>query len=175
MELLDTLLDDQREGKPLNTGICRYIERRHGVRFCKRCSKLLPLDAFKRGARTYTCLAHAAPPPEPRPCTHRKAATNMHLMAHRDRGRFGQQAVLLSAGEMASILCQHGVTDPGDAVRWSFVPLNPLLPLSSQNFRLLSKRQRRPLMARWASSGNNPHAYSMLLHDMLTQERGRRV
>jgi hypothetical protein len=170
--LLNTLLEDRDKGKPLNTGICRYLEEHHGRRFCKLCAKLLPVSSFKRGQRVYTCLAHRSEPTarrDPRETTRTQTILNMHAMARRDRSLFAQPTMLLTPGEMDMILIQQGLTDPHEAARWSLVPWDPTRPMSNANYRLLSKMRRRTLLSKWSSSGTDPYIYNATLLHMLTQ------
>lgn len=174
--LLESLQRECSQGRPLNTGICRYLEERHGTRFCKRCARMLPVACFKKGQRVYTCMAHKRSPPAPagqpaRDATRAQVIKSMHSMACRDRAVFGQQDMLLSMADMELILALRGTDCPKEAARWSFVPWDPHAPLSNTNYRVLSKVQRRPLLAKWESSGHDRNGYSATLVHMLVQER----
>jgi hypothetical protein len=168
-QLLGTLLEDRGRGRPLNTGVCRYLEEHHGVRFCKRCASLLPVASFPKGQRVYTCLAHRGEQRTAKKrATRARAIKNMHAMACRDRGAFGQATMLLTPGEMDLLLAQRGAAEAEEVGRWCLVPWDPTSPLSSANCRLLPKPRRRALLSRWAASGSDPYAYSAALFRMLS-------
>lgn len=135
----------------------------NGVRFCRVCADFLPLAAFPRGQRRYTCRAHLwerngkkakkALLQKPR----KRLLARLWMQCYKDRIAFGHARVELTQADIDALLDEATARDPGgrlgaiaaapDPAELAVVPRDPSKPLCRANAVLASKAARRRLLA----------------------------
>jgi hypothetical protein len=149
------------------------------VRFCRLCSRFLPIDAFPKGPVRYLCKTHWTA--QISECTkkrmqHTANATKLRkkrptiakkqplsklrsisiLVDSKEDAKkvFGQDKVLIGLRDVETLI--------GCDLALRLIPSNPLLPLSASNYIICTKKQRQLAITLWKSK-QEPMAYSQLL------------
>lgn len=125
-----------------------------GRRYCRVCKDFLPLTAFPRGQRRFTCRAHlwqrigkrAQQKLSDKP--RKKLLARMWMQLWKDRRVFGQTVVALKQADINALLeafLGSSADQPlGDL---TVLPRDPSVPVSSGNAVLVMKQARRELLA----------------------------
>jgi hypothetical protein len=151
-----------------NAEILTLTER--GMRFCRMCDKLLPIDQFKTEyKRRYLCHTHlneqhkfyAYGTPE------KRAARALRVKAGKDMVLLGQNKITISKAEIISMLNAEQVAN---ITPWCILPKKPDEPLSLTNSVILLNTQRKYLLSAW-NIHKDKAEYEDLLHRVLSTSK----
>jgi hypothetical protein len=122
-----------------------------GRRYCRVCKDFVPLAAFPRGQRRFTCRTHlwqrvgkraqARLFEQPR----KRLLARMWMQLWKDRLVFGQTLVELKQADVDALL--EAFLGPQPISELAVLPRDPGVPLSSTNAVLAPKQARRELLA----------------------------
>jgi len=126
-------------------------EQQSGMRFCKACNKLLPLDKFKPEKRKYTCIEHLkAQKREMNLGTQEKRAFNsIRCRARVDMLTLGHTKMVLSRPQVVSMLTEHQLQNFAE---FAIVPKKPDQMLTIDNAVLVLSYQRNYVMTKYKES-----------------------
>jgi len=125
-----------------------------GRRYCRVCRDFLPLTAFPRGQRRFTCRAHlwqrigkqAQQKLSDKP--RKKLLARMWMQLWKDRRVFGQTLVALKQADINTLLEAFlGSSADQPLGELAVLPRDPSVPLSNGNAVLVVKQARRELLA----------------------------
>jgi len=144
-----------------------------GRRYCRVCKDFLPLTAFPRGQRRFTCRAHlwqrigkrAQQKLSDKP--RKKLLARMWMQLWKDRRVFGQTVVALKQADINALLEAHLGGRPDQAIgELAVLPRNTSVPVSNGNAVLVAKQARRELLAGFKQHG--AEAYQSKLQQTLS-------
>jgi len=125
-----------------------------GRRYCRVCKDFLPLTAFPRGQRRFTCRAHlwqrigkrAQQKLSDKP--RKKLLARMWMQLWKDRRVFGQTVVALKQADINALLEAFlGGKSDKPLGGLTVLPRDPSVPVSNGNAVLVMKQARRELLA----------------------------
>jgi len=125
-----------------------------GRRYCRVCQDFLPLTAFPRGQRRFTCQAHlwqrigkrAQQKLSDKP--RKKLLARMWMQLWKDQRVVGQTVVALKQADINTLLEAHlGSSSDKPKGGLTVLPRDPSVPVSSGNTVLVMKQARRELLA----------------------------
>jgi hypothetical protein len=157
-----------------------------GRRYCRVCKDFMPLTAFPRGQRRFTCRAHlwqrigkrAQQKLSDKP--RKKLLARMWMQLWKDRRVFGQTVVALKQADINALLeafLGGGSDKSKDGL--TVLPRDPSVPVSNGNAVLVMKQARRELLAGYRQHEAGTYqsklqqALSSLEHAQKPATRGR--
>lgn len=119
-----------------------------GMRYCRKCEKLLPLDKFKLGQRRFMCKLHIRERVKmyTRGDRDRNAVFTIKQRAWVDMHYFKQARLNMTPKELISILTDEHKDHP---LHWALMPVDPEQPISLENSIIIPILHRRMLMLLW--------------------------
>ena len=157
-----------------------------GRRYCRVCQDFLPLTAFPRGQRRFTCRAHlwqrigkrAQQKLSDKP--RKKLLARMWMQLWKDRRVFGQTVVALKQADINALLEAFlGGSADQPLGELTVLPRDPSVPVSNGNAVLVMKQARRELLAGYRQHEAGTYqsklqqALSSLEHAQKPATRGR--
>ena len=140
-------------------------EQESGMRFCKACNKLLPLNQFRADKRKYTCISHLRAAKRHQVLgTHKKRAFNsLRCRARQDMLTFGHKYMMISRKQVTEMLSdEHMAHFP----QYGLIPIRPDKPLTFDNAVIASTFQRSYVLGKWKKT-HDPIQYEQDLRFLL--------
>lgn len=130
------------------TNIMAMTEQHSGLRLCKKCDKLLPLDQFNPKKRKFTCKMHMRAIHHRTVLgTHEKRAFNsLRCRARQDQLLLKQPRIHISRKQVKALLTDQQMEDFS---HFCLIPKDPTKILSAENVLVVSSLQRKYIMGRW--------------------------
>ena len=124
-------------------------EQLSGLRLCRQCNMLLPLDQFrpKRGNK-YLCISHLRATRRRHILgTHEKRAFNsLRCKARQDMLMFGHDHMVISRKQFNAMLTEEQMQNFSTHC---MIPRRPDRPLTSENAIIVTTFQRKYVVGRW--------------------------
>lgn len=141
-----------------STNVMAITEQHLGLRLCKQCNKLLPLDRFRPDKRKYTCIEHLRAYKRKMVLgTHNKRAFNsLRCRARQDMLMFGHKRMAISRKLVTTILTDAQMADFS---HYCLIPKNPDEILTADNVIVVNTFQRSYVVGRWRVA-RDTHQYT---------------
>ena len=134
---------------PKTRDILDIEENNSGVRYCRQCKQLLPLNKFRPGKRRYVCAMHLGQKSTKRLCgtAELRAGHAICCRTRRDMPLFGQpKRIVVNNKQVAALLTAEQVTNFG---KWRMVPLDPSKQITLNNIAILGSSQYKFIIGSW--------------------------
>lgn len=134
--------------------ILELTEQQSGLRLCKACNKLLPLNLFRSDKRKYTCIPHlrAAKRREVLGTHEKRAFNSLRCRARQDMLMFGHDKMVISRRLVTSLLSDEQMAN---FPKYCLIPRDPAEILSPDNILIVSTIQRAFVVGRWRDTHDN--------------------
>ena len=136
-----------------------------GLRFCRSCQHLLPLNRFSVDQKRFLCRAciwnRTGKAAKMKYRAKRAHIQRLWSMCYTDRGIFQQPRVGVTQTDIAHLLAAGSYT-ASDAVKLAVVPQDPRLPMDKENAVLVTRQQRRTLLNMLAAGGMQASVNEMI-------------
>ena len=140
-------------------------EQLSGLRLCKGCNMLLPLDQFRPKRGKYMCLAHlrAARRRHILGTNEKRAFNSLRCKARQDMIMFGHDRMAISRQQFNSMLSEEQMRHFS---LYCMIPLRPDKPLTHDNVVIVTSFQRKYIVAKWRIA-HDPDQYERDLEYIL--------
>ncbi len=131
-----------------------HVEQETGLRFCRTCDKMLPLERFAIGKREYVCMEHSRAmhldavlgTPE------KRAFNTLRCRARKDMFMFGHLHMKIGINQVVSMLSAAQIAD---YTNYALVPIVPSKPLAKDNAVIITKAKWQFVVGNWKASTRN--------------------
>ena len=126
-------------------------EQHSGLRLCRACNKLLPLNCFRMDKRKYTCIEHLKARKRKMilGTTEKRCFNSLRCRARHDMLAFGHTKMQISRKLINAILTDDQIED---FTHHCVIPTNPDKILSADNIVVVNTWQRSYVIRRWRAS-----------------------
>ncbi len=123
-------------------------EAESGMRFCRTCNKLIPLDQFARGKRRYQCITHFRKIRSGLAVgtSDRRMYNSIRSRAYQDMRLFGQTSMGLGVKQIRELLTPAQMADFS---AYCIIPKDPAVPMARENAVAVTNAQRRYVVGTW--------------------------
>lgn len=133
--------------------VVQLTEQQSGMRLCKTCNKLLPLDSFKSAKRTYMCIMHTRALRRKfiLGTQEKRAFNSLRCRARQDMLTFGHKSIAIPRKQVTAMLTEEQLRSYPD---YCIIPRRPDVPLTPENAIVVTSCQRRYVVAKWKTTRN---------------------
>ena len=124
------------------------VEQLSGLRLCKACNMLLPLDQFRPKRSRFMCLYHlrASRRNLILGTDEKRAFNSLRCKARQDMVMFGHKHMTISRQAVNSKLSEEQIKNFN---MYCIIPRRPDTPLTNENSIIVTSFQRKYVMAKW--------------------------
>ncbi len=133
-----------------------------GMRFCRGCNGLVPLDQFPAERHRHTCTYHTSERrrKEVLGTPEKRAFNSIRCRARKDMIVFGHQRMFMGIKQVMSLMSAEQLADYKN---FALVPIVPSQPISKCNVAVIGEAKRKALMANWKATNQDDAQYGRSL------------
>lgn len=130
------------------TNIMALTEQHSGLRLCKKCNKLLPLDHFNPDKRRFMCKMHlrALRLRMVLGTQEKRAFNSLRCRARQDQILLGHSKIKISRMQVRDLMTKEQIAD---FQKFCIIPRRPEEILSEDNVIVVTYFQRQYIMGKW--------------------------